>query len=85
MIQVSVKASLSGKLRRDWQACSMCSKREYVCHRQIPKANSRVCAISSALTDGEPSRQPRLGAFHQLGPAGAFVVKLIFRMLQLNF
>lgn len=44
----------------------MCSKREYVCHRQIPKANSQVCAISSALTDGEPSRQSRLAAFRQL-------------------
>ena len=85
VLHVSVKVSLPDRLRGEWQACSMCSKREYVCHRQIPKANSRVCAISSALTDGEPSRQPRLGAFHQLGPAGAFVVKLIFRMLQLNF
>lgn len=66
VLHVSVKVSLPDRLRGEWQACSMCSKREYVCHRQIPKANSQVCAISSALTDGEPSRRSRLAAFRQL-------------------
>lgn len=39
-------------LRREWEACDMCSTRGCVCRGRIPRANVQIRAVGSAVSDG---------------------------------
>lgn len=67
--------SLLDHLRAEWQACSMWSKCECVCRRQLPSANSSsVPLVQLRLMVGEQIVDCR--AFHQVVPVRALWVAL---------